>query len=116
MRNDARPATAIQANYVVVFTSRLRTDAKGYEQAAQQMLERVRAQPGFVEAISLRGEDGLGVTLSYWDSAESILQWRDDAEHAAIRAQGRADWYQFYSIQIGKIERSYHWKRGQVDE
>lgn len=110
------PTSFDKAQYLVVFTSRLREDADGYNQASEQMLERVRAQPGFVDAVSVRGGDGFGITVSYWVSVESIRQWRADAEHTVIREQGRADWYQFYSIQIARIERNYDWQREQANE
>lgn len=54
--------------YAVIFTS-LRTDGDhGYEQAATRMVELAREQPGFLGVESARGEDGLGITVSYWAS------------------------------------------------
>ncbi|MCF5225015.1 antibiotic biosynthesis monooxygenase, partial [Pseudomonas syringae] len=52
--------------FAVVFTS-LRTPDEGraYATAAQRMVELARQQPGFLGVESARGDDGLGVTVSY---------------------------------------------------
>lgn len=78
--------------YAVIFTSlRIATD-QGYEQAAQRMVELARDQPGFLGVESARGEDGLGITVSYWSSEEAILAWKQHAEHSATRERGRSTW------------------------
>ncbi|EJM47726.1 antibiotic biosynthesis monooxygenase family protein, partial [Pseudomonas sp. GM48] len=54
--------------YAVIFTS-VRTEGDmGYAEAAAQMLELAREQPGFLGVESARGDDGLGITVSYWAS------------------------------------------------
>jgi heme-degrading monooxygenase HmoA len=97
--------------YAVIFTS-LRTaqDDPGYQRAAQRMLERVREQPGFLGVESVRGEDGLGITVSYWSSEAAILAWKHDPEHAAIREQGRSTWYQECTTRVVKVERNYSYQ------
>jgi hypothetical protein len=52
--------------YAVIFTS-LRTEGdQGYAEAAERMLALAREQPGFLGIESARGDDGLGITVSYW--------------------------------------------------
>ena len=54
--------------YAVIFTT-LRTEGdKGYAEAAERMVTLAREQPGFLGIESARGEDGLGITVSYWSS------------------------------------------------
>ncbi|MBG0838953.1 Heme-degrading monooxygenase HmoA [Pseudomonas sp. NFACC19-2] len=96
--------------YVVIFTSvRTEVDA-GYAKAAQHMLELAAQQPGFLGVESARS-DGLGITLSYWQSEEAIRTWREHAEHSAVREQGRADWYAAFTTRVAKVERAYTFSR-----
>ncbi|ALI00084.1 antibiotic biosynthesis monooxygenase [Pseudomonas sp. FW306-02-F02-AA] len=97
--------------YAVIFTSlRIATD-QGYEQAAQRMVELARDQPGFLGVESARGEDGLGITVSYWSSEEAILAWKQHAEHSATRERGRSTWYEAFHTRVCKVERAYAFER-----
>ena len=103
-------ATPQPPYYVVIFTS-LRTEVDGgYAEAAQRMLELAAEQPGFLGVESARS-DGLGITLSYWQSEEAIRAWREHAEHSAVREQGRADWYAAFATRVAKVERAYSFAR-----
>ena len=67
--------------YAVIFTS-LRTEGeRGYGQMAQRMAELAAQQPGFLGVESTRGPEGLGITVSYWESLEAIAKWKVHAEH-----------------------------------
>lgn len=93
--------------YAVIFTS-LRTEGdQGYAEAAQRMVELAREQPGFLGLESARGEDGLGITVSYWDSEAAILAWKHHPEHRAIRERGRSTWYEAFHTRVCKVERVY---------
>ena len=103
-------ATPEPPYYVVIFTS-LRTEVDaGYAEAAQRMLELAAQQPGFLGVESARS-DGLGITLSYWQSEEAIQAWREHAEHSIVREQGRADWYAAFTTRVAKVERAYTFSR-----
>lgn len=98
--------------YAVIFTS-LRPlaespeyDAAGYDATAEQMLALARTQPGFLGVESARGEDGLGITVSYWDSMEAIRSWRGHEEHRLAQDQGRAKWYRYYHLRVCRVERA----------
>ena len=100
--------TPVPPYYAVVFTSlRAQDDNEDYGKAADRMVELARLQPGFLGVESARGEDGLGITVSYWSSEEAILAWKRHAEHAAVREQGRAAWYEAYTTRVTKVERAY---------
>lgn len=71
------------------------------------MVELAAGQRGFLGIESARGADGFGITVSYWDSMESILSWRAQVEHRAAQERGKALWYEHYEIRIAKVERSY---------
>jgi heme-degrading monooxygenase HmoA len=94
--------------YAVIFTSTLSgEDPQGYAEAAQRMVDLAQTQPGFLGIESVRGTDGLGLTVSYWTSEAAIRHWRDNAEHAAARANGRSKWYGAMTTRVAKVERAY---------
>jgi heme-degrading monooxygenase HmoA len=93
--------------YAVIFTSLRTAGDQGYKRAAQRMVALAREQPGFVGIESARGEDGLGITVSYWDSEAAILAWKQHPEHRAIRELGRSTWYSACSTRVCRVERAY---------
>ncbi|MHC8396377.1 antibiotic biosynthesis monooxygenase family protein [Pseudomonas sp. LB3P93] len=96
--------------FAVIFTS-LRTDGDhGYAEAAERMVELAREQPGFLGVESARGEDGLGIKVSYWASEAAILAWKHHPEHREIRERGRSTWYSACHTRVCKVERAYAFK------
>jgi len=96
-----------QARFMVSFISLLSSETKGYEQAAEQMMNEVSKQPGFIAVYSARGENGIGITNSYWSSIDAISKWKSHPKHQTIQKKGKKVWYQWYQLQICEIQRSY---------
>lgn len=94
--------------YAVVFTSlRTGTDAEAYAAASEAMLDLAAQQPGFLGVESVRDRDaGLGITVSYWQSEESIAAWRAVAAHRAVQRLGRERWYQAFHLRVARVERA----------
>lgn len=94
--------------WLVAFTSRRSAvDADVYAQTAGRMLELASLQPGFLGAESVRGDDGLGITLSYWRDEAAIEAWRVQSEHTAVRERARVRWYDHFEVRIARVERAY---------
>ena len=96
---------------VIFVAQRTGDDAAGYAVAAAQMDTLAALQPGYIGIDSVRGADGLGITVSYWRDDVSAKAWRDNAEHSAIRDAGRDRWYSHYSLHVAAITRSYDWQK-----
>src|SRR5438552_10639755 len=92
--------------YAVIFTSR-RTDSDnvGYGEMADKMFALASEQPGFLGVESVRGPDGVGITVSYWESPEAIDRWGQHTEHRLAQQQGRAGWYESFRLRICRVER-----------
>ncbi len=92
--------------YAVIFTSEQSGDLTGYSEVALQMEELAKKQEGFIGVDSAR-EDKVGITVSYWESLESIKKWKLNVDHLAAQKMGKEKWYKEYSIRIARIEREY---------
>jgi heme-degrading monooxygenase HmoA len=91
--------------YAVVFTSILAKDDSGYAGMADRMMELAALQSGFLGVESARQD--LGVTVSYWDSDEAIMRWKQNAEHLVAQKNGRSRWYADFRVRICRVERDY---------
>jgi heme-degrading monooxygenase HmoA len=90
--------------YAVIFTSIRTAGEDGYAQAAHEVLELARQQPGFLGFESARNE--IGISVSYWQDLESIRARKENAIHRA--AQGKAkQWYKSFRVRVCKVEREY---------
>ena len=97
--------------YVVVFTIVHSEKLDGYEEMGGKMVELASQQPGFLGL-----EYGIAdaeLTISYWESLESISQWRQNAEHIIAINKGRDEWFQSFKVRIAKVERDYEFSRGE---
>jgi len=91
--------------YAVIFTS-IRTEGDhGYGAMADRMLELAAEQEGFLGVESAR--EGLGITVSYWNSLEAIRAWKQNAEHREAQRLGRARWYAEFQVRVARVERDY---------
>ena len=101
--------------YAVIFTSTRTESIEGYDDMSQKMVELAAKQPGFLGVESARGEDGLGITVSYWESEEAIANWRRDAEHREAQTRGREQWYSEFLNRVARVERARAFKRSDPD-
>lgn len=98
--------------YAVIFTSqRTEADGTGYTATAERMVQLASEQPGFLGVESARGADGVGITVSYWDSLDSIRRWRDHAEHRLAQRDGKAKWYARYQLRVCRVEEAWGFEK-----
>lgn len=96
--------------YAVIFTNELSENTEGYSEMATKMEDLAKQQPGYLGFESAR--DGLGISISYWESLEDIQHWKENLDHLEAQTTGRKHWYQWYKTRICKIEREYEFRRG----
>jgi heme-degrading monooxygenase HmoA len=91
--------------YAVIFTS-VRTEGdNGYSAMSDKMVELAKQQPGYLGYESAHEE--LGITISYWDSLESIRNWKINVDHQLAQKLGKEKWYTEYKTRICRVERDY---------
>ena len=91
--------------YAVIFTSHRTDGDNGYGEMAARMAELAAQQPGYLGIESAR--EGLGITVSYWESLEAIRNWKQNAEHQEAQRLGHQQWYSSFRVRIAKVEREY---------
>lgn len=91
---------------VIAFISQRTNADPDYERMAARMLELAQAQPGFLGVDSVRGADGLGITLSYWIDQASAAAWGRHPEHRQAQRLGRERWYSRYDTRVMRLSSS----------
>ncbi len=91
--------------YAVIFTSLRTSDDQGYADMAARMEALAAQQPGFLGIESVR--EGVGITVSYWDSLAAIRAWKQQSEHLQAQRLGRRSWYADFKVRIARVERDY---------
>jgi len=71
------------------------------------MEELARQQPGFLGVESVRGDGGVGITVSYWASEEALRTWKANLEHREAQRKGRSGFYSRWFTRVCKVERAY---------
>ena len=74
-----------------------------YVLTSDRMIELAEAQPGFLGVESVRGDDGIGITVSYWRDRAAIRDWRVNVEHLAAQQMGRQEFYSWYQIRVAEV-------------
>ncbi|MDB2390227.1 antibiotic biosynthesis monooxygenase [Alphaproteobacteria bacterium] len=74
-----------------------------YEITSDRMMHLAQQQPGFLGVESVRGDDGLGITVSFWRDRESIRNWRKNSEHLIAQEMGRQEFYEWYRVRIAEV-------------
>lgn len=91
--------------YAVIFTNERTEGDHGYEKMGEKMVELASQQKGFLGVESVRDQEGIGITVSYWESLEAIKNWKDHALHQVAQEKGKTDWYKRYGLRVCKVER-----------
>jgi heme-degrading monooxygenase HmoA len=92
--------------YAVIFTGSKSEDIEGYDEAAMEMFQLASQQDGFISIdFSQMGNDS--ITVSYWESLESIQQWKNHPQHKIVQDKGQSTWYKNYTVKVAKVVREY---------
>ena len=91
--------------YAEIYTSVQTENIGGYAEMADSMETLAKQQPGFLGIESARND--IGITVSYWQSLESIKKWKENLDHLTAQKKGREQWYSYYKVRVCKVERDY---------
>ncbi len=82
-----------------------------YRELSETMQAAARSVPGFVDFKTFTADDGEHVSLVTFASLESHQVWRNDQRHRQAQRQGREEFYDEYSIQVGECTHVSGWCR-----
>jgi heme-degrading monooxygenase HmoA len=95
----------------VIFTSvRSAAEAEEYAATDARMSQLAAQQPGYLGVESAR--EGIGITVSYWRTAEDARAWKRVIEHQVAQRRGREVWYERYRVRVATVEREYGYDAG----
>lgn len=93
--------------YAAIFTSERTEGDGGYGVMGDKMVELAAEQPGFLGVESVRDHNGVGITVSYWESLDAIKNWKHNELHKVAQEKGKSEWYQTFGLRVSKVERDY---------
>jgi heme-degrading monooxygenase HmoA len=111
---DAFAITPEPPYYAVVFTTKRAPGDNGYHAMADAMTALAAKQPGYLGVESARSENGVGITVSYWEDEASIAAWKSETRHALAQRAGQELWYEHYELRVAKVERAYSGPEGRA--
>jgi heme-degrading monooxygenase HmoA len=101
-----------EGQVITIFRSRRRPDSElDYQRVVAAMEAAARKMPGFVDFKTFAAEDGEKVSLVTFATPATQQAWRDDPRHRRAQQQGRDQFYDEYSIQVGECGHVSHWER-----
>ncbi|MCP3780628.1 MULTISPECIES: antibiotic biosynthesis monooxygenase family protein [unclassified Paenibacillus] len=93
--------------YAAIFTSERTEGDGGYGVMGDKMVELAAQQPGFLGMESVRDHNGVGITVSYWESLDAIKNWKHNELHKVAQEKGKSEWYKTFGLRVSKVERDY---------
>ena len=97
---------ASNARNLTVFRSRLNDDSRPeYTPLVMEMVERVKAYPGFVSFKTFVAEDGERCTIVEFADDASEQAWAHDARHGHAMDRGRDAFFSDYNIKVCTVQR-----------
>ncbi len=82
---------------------------KDYLEIATALRSELDKIDGFVsiERFESLTKKGKLLSLSFWRDADAVKRWREQLEHRAAQAKGRAEIFADYRISVVSVERQY---------
>ncbi|MBB5205652.1 heme-degrading monooxygenase HmoA/DNA-binding transcriptional ArsR family regulator [Inhella inkyongensis] len=94
----------------VIFEVELAPDTQAdYLAQAAALRESLSRMPGFlsIERFESLSQPGKLLSLSFWTDESSVRAWREQGEHRAAQAAGRAGLFTDYRLRVAQVLRDY---------
>lgn len=100
--------------FAVIFTNIRTTEDEDYLATAQLMEKLASQSPGYLGHESAR--DGIGITVSYWESLEAIKEWKANTAHQQAQQKGMEQWYTSFKTRICRVEKEYSFEKSNLED
>ena len=91
--------------YAVIFEAVINQLDQEYQQTAARLRKLAMTDYG-CRGFNAASEADREIAISYWDSKDDILAWKNDPEHLHAQAMGKSEWYKSWSVKIVKVEHT----------
>jgi len=92
--------------YAVIFKAEINKMDSSYSAMAKRMRELAINKYGCIKFNSVT-EDNNEIAISYWDTKEQIIEWKQNKEHLKAQELGKNKWYKNYSVEIVEVIKQY---------
>ena len=96
--------------FAVIFEGKPISEGKEeYLKIAAELRTFLKDRAGFIsiERFQSLNDDGKILSLSFWESEESIAEWRNIIQHRTAQKKGKTSLFHSYRIRVAKITRDY---------
>ena len=90
--------------YAVIFRATVADLDDEYLETAARLKELAFSKYGCREFSSVT-EGNEEIAISYWETEQQILDWKNDLEHQLAQKRGREKWYRSFSVEVCEIVR-----------
>jgi len=86
--------------HITIFRNRKRLgmNASAYALDSERMVELASKQQGFLAYRRYVSDDGESLSIAEWETEKDARAWGRHPEHVAAQGQGRADYYESYTV------------------
>lgn len=88
--------------YAVIFKASVAELDEEYAETAQRLKHLAFEKYGCRDFVSVTAGNE-EIAISYWDTRQQILDWKNDPEHRSAQAGGRRKWYRSWRIEICEV-------------
>lgn len=88
--------------YAVIFKASVAEPDEDYSRMAQRLKELAFEKYGCLDFVSVT-EGNKEIAISYWETEQHILEWKNDPEHRKAQRLGQDKWYRSFSIEICEV-------------
>ena len=96
--------------YAVMFEVKIKETGKDeYLAIAAKLREELEALDGFIsiERFQSLVDEGKLLSLSFWESKESIDLWKQNLDHMQAQSEGRSSLFEAYRIRVAEVVKDY---------
>lgn len=98
----------VMKKYAVIFkTFRDLPVPKEYIDINLKLQADVKAIDGFLGVESIGNDQGYGLSISYWNSLDSIKEWKAKALHLEAQKLGSQKFYKYYKVEVCEVINEY---------
>ena len=91
--------------YAVIFRATVADLDDEYLETAARLKELAFTKYGCRDFSSVT-EGSEEIAISYWETEQQILDWKNDSEHRLAQKRGREKWYRSFSVEVCEIVRT----------